>query len=333
MKKRLIISMMLVILLVFCACGAQNETDPSEEELIEPEDVDLRTRIGFCLAGEGAFYDQLKADIVQACDRLDYAADIVTANSGQKQENDILAMLGAGVSAIVIDPVDVDALESALADAETAGVPVINIIDSINGRVSTLITPDYAAIGKSAGERAVTLLGEGGGRCLELKSDYDSFIMQLMSDGFAAAIGQAGGVTLAGDAYCGSDEQQAYQAVKTAPEDISFIFAHNEALARGALRAISESGRDVKLVVYGGGRETLQSVQSGQTDAAVFFGTQQLVDIAVGVADEFIKSATYEPSLYFKLTIDVATAENAAGYLADDLLHAQVREEAVEPAQ
>lgn len=330
MKKWLwLVSVVLVIMILFGACGG-NEAEPTPS-LNEDDNTDYsQTQIGFSLGGTGAFYDQLKTDIEQLCAKLGYKANIVTADNSAKQQRDIRSMLSAGVIAVVIDPVDVDALESALAECESEDVPVINIIDAINGKVDTLVSPDYIYVGKTAGERAAALFPDGNGRCLELKSDYDSFIMQLMSDGFLSAVEASSKISLVSESYCGSDEEEAYSATKAAinEKDINFIFAQNAVLARGALRAVDESGKDIKLVVYGGDMDIIKAVQSGKVDAAMFFGTKLLADIALGVADEAHKSVTYEPNLYIEVKIDIVTQENVSAYVSDTLSYAQSAPEA-----
>jgi erythritol transport system substrate-binding protein len=319
------------LLMAMAACGADPaSTDISAPPSVMPSDVDevempSQPQIGFSLAGEGVFYDQLTADIQAACVPLNYEANVVVADSGDKQKSDISSMLSAGAAVIVIDPVDVDALETVLAECETDGVPVINIIDSINGLVSTLISPDYIEIGKSAGQRAVSLYGEQQGKCLELKTDYDSFIMQLMSDGFHSAISEDSDVTLTAEKYCGLDEEKAYQAVKNDLQlnDTNFIFAQSSELARGAMRAIEESGKEVSLVVYGGDMDIIEAVSSGKVNMAMFIDTAQIAQKAVADADSFIKNESYAPAQYQQLDIHTVTADNAADYLSAQSLYAK----------
>mgnify|MGYP000377400542 CR=1 FL=1 len=331
MRKLTLFILILAMLIVSAACGA----DPASADISEPpsatpiavDDVEMpsQPQIGFSLAGEGPFYDQLTKDIEAACAAHDYEANIVAADSGDKQKSDIRSMLSAGAAVIVIDPVDVDALETVLAECETGGVPVINIIDSINGLVSTLISPDYIEIGKSAGQRAVSLYGEQQGKCMELKIDYDSFIMQLMSDGFNSAIAEDSDVSLTTEKYCGNDEEKAYQAVKNDLwlNDTNFIFAQSAALARGAMRAIDESGKEVSLVVYGGDMDIIEVVSNGKVNMAMFIDTAQIAQKAVADADSFINNASYAPPQYQKLDVYTVTADNAAEYLSADSLYAK----------
>ncbi len=319
MRKLTLLFLAAVLLLTVSACGAQpvDSIAPSATPAaVDDGEQSVGPPIGVSLAGESGFYEQLTADIGAACASLGYDVSIVSADSSGKQQTDIESFLAAGVSVIVIDPVDVDALEAALAECETEGVPVINIIDSINGTVSTLISPDYIDIGKSAGARAVALYGESGGACLELKTDYDSFAMQLKSDGFQSAISEDENVTLAAESYCGSDEEKAYESVKTqlGAGSISFIFAQSAELAHGAIRAVEESGKEVSLAVYGGDQTIMEAVASGAVDTALFIDTAQIAKMAVADADSFIKNPAYAPAQYQKLDVFTVTAENVAEY-------------------
>ena len=340
MKKSGIISIAVALALLLSACGAAG---PAQSAAATPaptlsavseesDDVELNLiQIGFSLQGEGAFHDQLAADIEAGCTARGYTYSLLTADSAERQITDITSFLSQGVSAIVIEPVDVDALESVLADCETDGVPVINIIDSINGIVSTLISPDYKAIGQSAGQRAVDLFGETGGRCLELKTDYGSFIMQLLSDGFAKEVSADAEMAIVSEQYCGKDEEQAYLLTKTEllskEKNIDFVFAQSAALAYGAARAVKEVGADVKLVVFGGDMELIAAVADGTIDTAVFIGPAELAKLTLDNAGQFLSDPAFVPVPYLPLAVDVVTAENVAEYNVEGALHAQVKSE------
>lgn len=323
MRKLTLYFVTAAMLLTLAACAppaaATAGADPSPTANMQDDVVQARIQIGVSLAGSDGFHQQLAADFNAACASLGYDANVVPADSGAQQASDIQSFLGAGATVIIVDPVDVDALEAALAECESEGVPVINIIDSVNGVVSTLITPDYAGIGKRAGERAVALYGETGGACLELKTDYDSFVMQLISDGFLNALGGDEDVTLAAEEYCGGDEEAAYEAVKKHIGDVSFIFAYSDALANGAARAITESGRTVSLVVFGGGQTVMEALSSGAVDTALFLDTSEIANRAVTDADGFLKDAAYVPAQYQQLEVYAATAENVGACYTNSL--------------
>ena len=337
MRKLGLLMLALVLALALSACGGGTapsaslspsavQTANGNEEDDQPKEV---VQIGFSIAGEGAFFDQLETDIEAACAAKGYSFSLMRPKTAQEQANDIAELLGSGISVLVIGPADVDGLETALAECESDGVPVINIIDSINGKVSTLVSPDYTQAGAYAAERADSLFGEAGVQCLELKSDYDSFVMQLLSDGFAGKLAENSKLTLVSEQYCSDDEEQAYLATKTelqsGDNSIGFIFAQSSPLARGALRAIQETGSAAKLAAFTGDMDLISAVASGVMDAAIFIGSEQLAGIAVDNAGQYLSNPSFAPEPFIQLELDVATADNATEYYSGELLHAQVR--------
>lgn len=328
MRKTIVMVLILALLFAFGACEAQN-IEPKETQLEESDDdmLDMRIKIGFSFPGDDAFYQQLQADIEQLCARLDYAPVIRTSATSAQQQTDIMTLLNENVAVMVIDPVDVDALETVLAECEIMEVPVVNVRDMINGIVSTLISPDYMSAGEMAAQRARALFSDTDGKCMVLKYSYDSFIMQLLTDGFSRSVDGNNRLTLVSEVFS-LDEQTAYDETKDKIRqlDVNFVFAQNPDLARGAMRAIDESGSDVKLVVFSGEMELVKLVQSGKIDAAIFFGSMELARYAVGVADEYIKSVTYEPAPYIELSLNVVTADNSVDFVSGGT-YAQAKEQ------
>lgn len=337
MKKLLVSVLIITMLFTLAACGPTETQDveplgePTLLQIEQPTpEVDIAeaaetNTIGFSLAGEGAFYDQLVLDITSECSALGFEANIEVAVDAQEQIQQLFNMITAGVDVIVIDAVDVDSLESVLAECETQGIPVVNIIESINGLVSTLITPDYLSIGKSAGRDAVELFGRSGTATMMIKGDYDSFSMQLMTDGFLEEIGNDKDVTLASEEYCGNSEQRAFEAASRAiaSEEIGFIFAQSDILGLGALRAIEERESDIKLVVFGGDMKLIEAAVAGKVHSVIFFGPKALAKEAVYVADRFVKNETYEAPQYIELKIEAAQQADASRYFIDGSIYVQ----------
>lgn len=332
MKKLTIFILMLITAVTTSACGdvpTQAQVTPTDSAAPPTASVTVsevpKIDIGFSLAGEDALSKQLAADIQSECSSLGYTAQISTAATAEQQQKDIQSMLAGRASVIVIDPVDVDALETVLAECEIGNAKVINIIDPINGYVSTLISPNYKTIGEKAGQYAAEVLGATGGGCMLLNTSYDSFTMQLMSDGFNAALEGQANITVASEQFCGADEELAYSTVKSelASKDIKFVFAQSSPLAKGAIRAIEESGKDIKLVAFSGDMDIISAVSSGKAYAAIFFGPAALARQAVSNADSIIKSDSYAPPQYTELTIITVKQADAAGYYKEGAAHAE----------
>lgn len=318
---RKVIAIALLLMLVMAGCGAQTNTDTTPiPTFAAPAPTPKTADIGFCLAGSDDFTAQLKQDIETECAARDYQVEIITSVTASGQQEDILSLLAMDVSVIVIEPVDVDALEAALAECGTRDVRVINIVDMINGEVSMLISPDYKKAGRAAAEAANGL--SAGGTCLMLGTSMDSFVSQLLSDGFAGDL--ASGITVTGT-YCGDDTQTACDAVKEAlQQNAGLIFAQSAALGKGAVQAMDDTGSDVPLIVFGGDMETIESVATGDIDAAVFFGPAETAKQAVYYADEMMKNSAFAAPQYVELTAEAVDADNVSDYQTD-APHAQVK--------
>ncbi len=337
MKRLIAITLMLVLAFTMSACSDANK----EDTMISPDVVTLQTeqpsadsgtdeveatnKIGFALAGDNSFTQQFEADINTECSALGYEAVVSKAMTAEEQNTQIRTMISDNVNVIVLQPVDVDELEAMLAECETHGIPVIDIVESINGLVSTLITPDYLAIGKSAGRDAVELFGDSDGQCMIIKTKVDSFSMQLMTDGFIEEINKDKDVTLVGEEYCGSDEEKAYEAAKAAitGREVDFIFAQSDVLAKGALRAIEDRNSDIKLVAFGGDMELISAAVDGRIHSCIFFGTNKLAEETMYIADRLMKNPAYLPEQYVEVRIEAAQEDGAAQYYVDGGLYAQ----------
>jgi ABC-type sugar transport system substrate-binding protein len=323
MKRAMTLALALLLLATGgCRANTPAAPTPGVTAALSPTPQAPAADIGFSLAGSDAFRAQLKSDIESQCAATGYTAEILSAETAEAQQEDIRALLAMGVTVMVIDPVDIDMLETVLAECETQHVRVINIVNAINGRVDTLISPDYRKAGEAAADYANALADTG--RCLELKTECDSFVMQLLSDGFEGALESGVGFD---EAYCGSDEQAACAAAKEALQagDVGFIFAQNAALGRGALQAIRDTASGAPLVVFDGSMETVASVASGEIYAAVFFGPGEAARLSVYYADQIIKNGSFQAPQYVELTVETVDADNAAQYRTD-AAYAQTKE-------
>jgi ABC-type sugar transport system substrate-binding protein len=170
------------------------------------------------------------------------------------------------------------------------------------------VSPDYVRAGEYTAERALTLFGDAGVRCLELKTDYNGFIMQLLSDGFANKLADNDKMSVVSEQYCGDDEEQAYLLTKaellSGEKNIGFIFAQSASLARGALRAIQETGSSAKLAAFSGEMDLISSVSSGDMDSAIFIGPKELADIAVDNAGQLLSSPSFVPDSFIRLYVN-----------------------------
>ncbi len=330
MKKLAAAAVIIITALTVCACGespvdAQATVSAPVSATVAEDSAAAKADVGFCLADRGAFSDKLIEDIESECASLKIKASVTEAASAGQQREDLSEMLNAEPSVIVVDPVDVDSLETELAECDVHNVQVINVVDPVNGKASMLISPNYTAIGEKAGQCALDALASGGG-CMLLGTEYDSFTMQLMTDGFNSKVEGNGGISVVSEQFCGTDEEKAYETVKAElSKDIAFIFAQSPELGRGAIRAVKESGKDVKIAVFGGDMDIIGAVSSGEAFAAIFCAPGALAREAVSQASQFLASESYVPPQYSEIPVTVVKQADAPSYYAEGEIYAEAK--------
>jgi hypothetical protein len=110
MKRLAAAFVILIIVLSLFGCQKDDEAlssanatpMPDATDGILEDDVVSQIVIGFSLAGEGAFYDQLVSDINTECGEYNFEPRILMADTAAQQESDILSMLSDGAAVITI---------------------------------------------------------------------------------------------------------------------------------------------------------------------------------------------------------------------------------------
>jgi simple sugar transport system substrate-binding protein len=167
------------------------------------------------------------------------------ADSSTRQIQDVKKLKDSGIDLLIISPNDAEALTPVIADAYQQ-IPVILLDRSVIGYGYTLyIGPDNRLIGKQAGQYVARLLGEKGGRVVEILGRSGSPPTLDRRLGFREAVARAGNISIVGTIVAdwlrdkAEDELVAWLR-KNGKADV--IFAQNDAMAYGAYRAAVKLG-------------------------------------------------------------------------------------------
>lgn len=210
-----------------------------------------------------------------------YGASVtVQAPDGNDDEAAQAAMLtdmaGQGYDCIVVDPFSATTLNAGIASLTAAGTPVVNVdtpvdvegLAAAGGKIAAFIGSDNQEAGAMAGEALMDGLAA---------SATVGFIAGPVgnvasNDRIAGATAAVGDVTLKGPVPADWDTNEAYAAAKAmiaqAPA-IAGIFAANDQMAQGVIQAVTESGKDIRVVGIDGIQPMLDDVQSGTATATV----------------------------------------------------------------
>lgn len=289
-------------------------------------------KIGFSqVTLQSPFYVQLKDGAEAAAKAGGDTLIFLDANGDvTKQNNDIQDLITQGVNAIIINPVNPDAVVPSLEAAAAAGIPVLTVDRSVNGGgVKAHIGRDNKAMGKMVGEAVVARLKADGvknAKIIEIQGDAGGSVMMDRRDGFHAAIEGTGNTIVEGPyaEYIRANAVTAMQDLLQANPDVKVVYAHNDDMALGALQVLKESGRtDVLVAGVDGLSEALKVMADGGPYVATALNDPAyLGDVTIQVAREV---AAGKPVPAFVDAGSKAVTKDNVGEFPADALFAQYR--------
>lgn len=244
---------------------------------------------------QSPFYVQLKDGAEAAAKAGGDKLVFLDANGDvSKQNNDIQDLITQRVDAIIINPVNPDAVVPSLEAAAAAGIPVITVDRSVNGGgVASHIGRDNKAMGMMVGKAVLARLTADGiknAKIIEIQGDAGGAVMMDRRDGFHAAIKDSGHTIVAGPyaEYIRANAVVAMQDLLQANTDVKIVYAHNDDMALGALQVLRENNRnDVLVAGVDGLSEALENMATGGGYVATALNDPKyLGDVTIQVARE-----------------------------------------------
>lgn len=196
-------------------------------------------------------------EIKEEADKISHLSVIFTnaGSSTYKQIKDINQLMDYGIDLLIVTVNDVNVL-GPLLHTINQQIPVIVMDRNVSQYdLSLFIGPDYYSIGKKAGERVVKLLGQAGGKVIEIRGPLESPSVVDMSHGFNHIIQQHPNIKLissfSGEWLRSQSEEKMRQLLERT-KDFDMVFAHNNAMALGAYYASRDNNIHVDCIGVSG---------------------------------------------------------------------------------
>ncbi len=302
MKRALALVLIAILVMgMFAGCGQKEEVTESTKKvgLI----VSTLNNPFFVTLKEGAEAKANEAGI-----------DIVVLDSQNDPAKELANMedlVTQGVDVILINPTDSDAVGNAIKIANEAGIPVITLDRGANnGEVATHIASDNVAGGKMAGEYIAEALG-GEGKVVELEGIAGTSAARDRGQGFNDAI-NATSIEVVARQVADFDRAKGLNVMENilqAQPEIKAVFAHNDEMALGALKAIEASGRDIMVVGFDATDDAVMSVKDGKMAATVAQLPAMIGELGVASALEIIAGNALES--YVPVELKLITNDGA----------------------
>ena len=297
MKKALIF--VIVLMLALTGCGG--DTDKPKE--VEKKD-DGKIQIGMSFDSFVIERWQRDRDVFVATAR-DLGAEVnVQSANGEvdKQISQITYFINKGVDAIVVVPIDADALTDVIVKAKKAGIPVMCYDRLVkNANADLYISFDNEKVGDLMGRAIYDKLGKNR-KILEVCGPESDNNVEQVAKGFEYQ-SRRNAAQIIGTCHCeGWKSEIAYEYINDNEDLVSKadgIMCGNDALAGVVIKALSEMRLAGKVVVVGqdADLEACQRVVEGTQEMTVYKPVENLAksaaEYAVSLAKgEEIKTAT-----------------------------------------
>ncbi|QLB12336.1 ribose-binding protein [Bisgaardia hudsonensis] len=252
------------------------------------------------------FFVSLKDGAQKKADELGYELVVLDSqNDPAKELSNVEDLLIRGAKVLLINPTDSEAVSNAIAMANKKNVPVITLDrGAANGKVVSHVASDNVAGGKMAGDFIAAKLGDGA-KVIQLEGLAGTSAARERGEGFQQAITAHKFDVLASqpadfDRTKGLNVMENLLAGKG---DVQAVFAQNDEMALGALRAISAANKKVLIVGFDGTDDGVKAVKRGKLAATVAQQPELIGSLGVATADKVIKGEVVEAKIPVDLKV------------------------------
>lgn len=255
---------------------------------------------------DNPFFVTLKEGAQKKADELGYKLVVLDSqNDPAKELSNVEDVTIRGAKILLINPTDSDAVGNAIAIANRKNIPVITLDRGTNkGMVVSHIASDNVAGGKMAGDFIAEKLGNNA-KVIQLEGTAGTSAARERGEGFKQAVENHQFNVLASqpadfDRTKGLNVMENLLASKG---DVQAIFAQNDEMALGALRAINSANKNVLIIGFDGTDDGIKAVQSGKMAATVAQQPDLIGALGVETADKLLKGQQVEHKIPVNLKI------------------------------
>jgi ribose transport system substrate-binding protein len=227
-------------------------------------------------------------------------------NQATKQVSDVRSLMTQGIKVLIISPVQAEPLTSIVNQVMQANIPVVTLDREVNTKVTCRIGAQNRPIGVAAGEFIIEKLN-GTGNVIEIEGTVGASATIDRHEGFRDALREAPRIRVVADQFCDYLREPAMKFVEDTlkrfgPGQVQAIYAHDDAMALGAMQVVEAAGRLKEIAIVGidGENNAFQAIKDGKLAATFTYpfcapeGIQYAYNLAIGeqVPDQIVLKST-----------------------------------------
>ncbi|MDF1508862.1 sugar ABC transporter substrate-binding protein [Robertmurraya sp. DFI.2.37] len=301
--KKFSLVLLAVFLIILGGCSS-NESGGESNGGDGGEKSEGSGKIALLMADLGnPFFHVLSDSVVAQGEELGYEVLVYDGqNDASNQPSQVEDAIQKGVDAIIINPADESSTANALKEAIAQDIPVVTVDRAVDvdGVLSYLVTDNLKG-GKLVGEWLQEKLPEGG-KVIHIEGVMGTAPQRERGGGFLSVIDPKENAeskfeiidTAVGD-FSMAPAEAAMSDLLAKHDDIDVVFAQNDTMAVGVVRAIETAGRqDDGIIVIGfdGAQEAYDLIDEGKMAVTAVQDFKFIGAEAVNYVDAYLKDGT-----------------------------------------
>lgn len=212
-------------------------------------------------------------------------------NDPSKELSNVEDLTIRGIKAILINPTDSDAVSNAIRIANRAKIPVLTLDRGANnGTVVSHIASDNIVGGEMAGHFIQEKVGAQA-KIIQLEGIAGTSAARERGEGFMNTVNNSKMKLLASQPadFDRTKGLNVMENLLAANADVEAVFAQNDEMALGALRAVQAAGKNVVIVGFDGTDDGIAAVKRGQLAATIAQQPDLIGALGIETADQMLK--------------------------------------------
>ncbi|WMJ79081.1 ribose ABC transporter substrate-binding protein RbsB [Clostridium sp. MB40-C1] len=307
MKKR-ITSILSVILMIFFIGGTVGCAKKTAEKPAEGEQKG--NKVGMVLSTlNNPFFVSMKEGAEKKAKEMGYELIVLDSqNDSSKERSNVEDLVQKGVKVLIINPTDSDAVANSVQAANDAKIPVITVDRQSNGgEIISHIASDNVKGGEMAANYIVEKLKDKKEiKLVELQGIPGASATRERGEGFHKVIDGKNNIKVISSQAADFDRTKGLNVMENviqAQPQFDAVFAHNDEMALGAVKALKTANRKVIVVGFDGNQDAKDAISKGEMTATVAQQPDLMGMTAVENAAKVIKGETVAKTIPVELKL------------------------------
>ncbi|MGX2950331.1 ribose ABC transporter substrate-binding protein RbsB [Ursidibacter sp. B-7004-1] len=255
---------------------------------------------------DNPFFVTLKEGAEKKAKELGYELVVLDSqNDPAKELANVEDVTVRGAKVLLINPTDSEAVGNAVSVANKKNIPVITLDRGANkGTVVSHIASDNIAGGKMAGDFIAEKVGKNA-KVIQLEGIAGTSAARERGEGFKQAV-EANQFALLASQPADFDRTKGLNVMENllaSHASAKAVFAQNDEMALGALRAIKAAGKDILVVGFDGTDDAVKAVEGGKLAATIAQQPEKIGELGVETAAKVLKGEKVEAQIPVPLKV------------------------------